>query len=76
MNIKKIIRIHELITKKQTGTPKELANKIGVSERMIYNYISFMKEELKAPIAYNNSLTQYYYTEDCMLSFKGVLTKN
>jgi len=30
MNIRIIIRIHELITTKQTGTPKELAEKIGI----------------------------------------------
>ena len=41
------------ILSKSTGKPKELALKLNVSERTIYNYIHFMRRELKAPI--NNS---------------------
>ncbi len=72
MNIKIIIRIHELITTRQTETPKELAEKLEVSERTVYNYISYMREELKAPIVYNAALSNYCYEEECQLHFKGV----
>ena len=41
------------ILSKSTGKPKELALKLNVSERTIYNYIHFMRSGLKAPI--NNS---------------------
>ena len=72
MDIRIIIRIHELITTRQTGTPKELAEKLELSERTVYNYIAYMREELKAPIVYNTALCNYCYEEDCQLNFKGI----
>lgn len=36
--------LHELIEKQGTGTPKDLANRLGISERMLYRYI----DELRA----------------------------
>lgn len=75
MNIKIIIRIHELITTRQTGTPKELAVKLELSERTVYNYISYMREELKAPIVYNTALSNYCYENECQLNFNGVIIK-
>lgn len=55
----------------QTGSPKELSNKLGVSERTIYNYISFMKVEMNAPIIYDNQKGNYIYERVCLLVFKG-----
>jgi len=37
-------RIDHLIRIKGTGTPSELAEKIGMSERSMYEYIRLMKE--------------------------------
>lgn len=71
MNIRIIIRIHELIAARQTGTPKELAEKLELSERTIYTYIAFMREELNAPIVYNTALANYCYESDCQLNFNG-----
>ena len=48
-----IKKFHSKISTASTGKPKELALKLNVSERTIYNYIHFMRRELKAPI--NNS---------------------
>lgn len=73
MDIRIIIRIHELITAKQTGTPKELAEKLELSERTVYNYVAYMREELNAPIIYNAALANYCYEEECQLSFNGTL---
>jgi predicted DNA-binding transcriptional regulator YafY len=70
MNIIKIIRIHELISSKQTGSPRDLALKVGISERMLYHYIAFMREELKAPIVYDSQNTCYHYDGECGLNFK------
>ncbi|MFA8298682.1 MAG: HTH domain-containing protein [Hyphomicrobiales bacterium] len=53
-------RIDQLIRLRATGTPSELANKINVSERCIYNYLNFMKE-LGCPISYSHSIKSYYY---------------
>jgi len=35
---KRISYLKELIEKQSTGTPKELAKRLGISERMLYNY--------------------------------------
>ena len=75
MDIRKIIRIHDLITAKQTGTPKELAQKLEISERTVFSYIAYMREQLNAPIAYDNNRS-YYYESVCVLSFKGGLIIN
>lgn len=75
MDIRIIIRIHELITTKQTGTPKELAEKLELSERTVYNYVAYMREELKAPIIYNAVLSNYCYEVDCELNFNGAIIK-
>ena len=55
----------------RTGTPKELASKLGVSERTVYNYISYMKNEMNAPIRFDNQKGTYCYKRVCELSFEG-----
>ena len=71
MKIRIIIRLHEFILIEQTGRPSELALKLGISERTVYNYISFMRIELKAPIIYDNQKGNYRYERFCELCFIG-----
>ncbi|MEN9303109.1 MAG: hypothetical protein RL264_1538 [Bacteroidota bacterium] len=54
MHLEKIKRLLHLIERKQTGKPAELAQKLGVSRRMIYNYFKLVKEELGVPLAFDN----------------------
>ncbi len=42
--LNRFLRLDQLIRLKATGTPKELAKKIGVSESALYEYINEMKE--------------------------------
>jgi len=42
--INRLKAIDQLIKLKATGSPKELADKLGISERQIYKYISDLKE--------------------------------
>lgn len=76
MNIKVIIRIHEMISMQHTGKPRALAEVLDVSERTVYNYIAFMKDELKAPINYCNIKESYYYTVPPGLCFVAQNTTN
>lgn len=69
MKIKIIIKIHDLIRTGRTGNPSEFAYKTGVSKRTLYEYISFMKNELNAPIYYNRSRESYEYFQECNLKF-------
>ena len=71
MDIRIIIRLNDLITNEQTGRPKELASKLGITERSVYNYIAFMKREMKAPILYNSQRLSYIYNDDCDFKFNG-----
>lgn len=59
----RIQRIHELIKRRATGTPKELASRLGISERQLYNLLDLMKE-LGAPIMYSINLCSYYYEQE------------
>ena len=69
MNILIIKKIHSRISTASTGKPQELAYKLNVSERTIYNYIHFMRSELKAPIIYNRIKDTYLYNSNCNINF-------
>ncbi len=71
LDIRIIIRLDSLITLEMTGSPKELASKFSISERSIYNYISFMRRELNAPIKYDNQRLSYIYTNDWDFRFNN-----
>lgn len=72
MDIRIIIRLNELINAEQTGSPKELASKLDISIRTVYNYIAFMKKEMKAPIIYDFQRLSYVYEEECEFNFNAV----
>ncbi len=52
-------RIVELAKLKSTGTPKELAYKLGISERTLYRMISTLKNQDHS-INYSNYYRSYY----------------
>ncbi len=64
MPIDKIItdlqRLDELIRRRQTGTPKELAKKFAISSRTLYRRIDFLSS-LDVPIVYDEFLQSYKY---------------
>ena len=71
MDVRIITKLHEYINKERTGTPKELAKKLGVSERTVYSYISYMRTEMNAPIVFDNQKGNYLYERHCLLAFEG-----
>ncbi|MBW3466949.1 helix-turn-helix domain-containing protein [Arthrospiribacter ruber] len=54
--------LDELIRKKATGPPKQLARRFGVSERTVYEYINVLRD-LGAEISYCNTSESYYYKQ-------------
>lgn len=56
-------KLHRLIHQEKTGTPKELATRMHLSERLVYNLIDRLKD-YDAVIAYDRSRKTYYYTEE------------
>ena len=61
MDIRKIIRINNLIKSERTGTPKTLSTYLAISERSTHNYLRFMRNELNAPIKWNAQKRSYTY---------------
>lgn len=67
--INRIERLHLLVKRKATGTPKELARRLEVSEASVYEYIKTMKE-LGAPITYDLYRKSYVYDQACSLNLR------
>ncbi len=59
--IVKIQKLIECIHAGNTVAPKTIAEKLGISERMIYKYIDIIKADFKAPVKYNRSTKTYYF---------------
>jgi predicted DNA-binding transcriptional regulator YafY len=53
-------RLDQLIQLELTGRPTELAGKIGISERSIYDYLKLMRQ-MGAPIKFSHERRSYYY---------------
>lgn len=64
------MRIDSLISRGNTGSPKQLGERLGLSERAAFKYLKFMKEELDAPIEYSKSSCSYKYTKNGEFNFK------
>ncbi|MEW7277744.1 hypothetical protein ABW636_04030 [Aquimarina sp. 2201CG1-2-11] len=78
-HIELIERIDQLIRLQATGTPLELASKLGVSKTKLYRIIRTMKL-LNAPIEYNIALQSFVYAQAVGFEFgffaKDSSTKN
>lgn len=60
--LQRLIRLDHLIQYKSTGTPADCAQKIGISERSLYDYLKILKE-MGAPVKFSRGRRTYYYTE-------------
>lgn len=58
--LQRLNRIDHLIRIKGTGTPVQLASKLGLSVRSVYEYLNLMRE-FGAPIKFDNYRETYYY---------------
>ncbi|WP_372489979.1 HTH domain-containing protein [Chitinophaga sedimenti] len=67
--ISRLEYLDNLICKRSTGTPKQLARKLNVSERSIRDHISLLKE-LGAPVRYCRQRNSYYYHSIGRFHFK------
>lgn len=67
--INRLELIDYLIRIKGTGTPKQLAARLNISDRSVFEYLNLMKD-LGAPIKYSREKQSYYYEEDGLLQLK------
>lgn len=60
-------RICQLIQMKATGTPKDLANRLEISERNLYYLIRFLKDQ-GFPIKYNKVKQRYEFEKNVRIT--------
>jgi len=71
-------QLHNLIANEHTGTPKEMAALMQISERSVHLLIEQLRD-YNANICYSRSRKTYYYCEDFDLQVSisvSVLTNN
>lgn len=59
-SLERLQQLHKRIEQENTGTPKELANYMSISERLLYNLIDMLKD-VNAPVNYSRSRKTYFY---------------
>ena len=67
--------LDSLIRKDGTGSPSQLAEKLHLGKRAVYDYIKLLKR-LGAPISYDRVRETYYYREPGQFSFRFVESKD
>lgn len=61
--IRRIEHLDQLIRFKSTGTPKELSERLGISERAWYQLRDELVHDFGFPIMYCRRSRTYYYTD-------------
>ena len=59
-SLERLQQLHKRIEQENTGTPKELAVYMAISERLLYNLIDMLKD-INAPVNYSRSRKTYFY---------------
>ena len=62
-HLERLQQLHLRIVQENTGTPKQLASFMNISERSLYKLLEYLKD-LKAPVCYDRLCNTYYYCED------------
>jgi hypothetical protein len=62
VDLSKLDRLDRLIRMKSTGRPDELAKRLEMSRSTLFEFISFLRNEMNAPIHYNEYSLSYEYT--------------
>lgn len=62
-------RVDRLIRLKATGSPKDLADKLCISERHVYRIINQLKD-IGCPVYFNKERGSYCYSDEGKLIFK------
>lgn len=61
--LERLRKAHKFIQFGNTGTPKEFALKLHISEREVYRIVEYLKE-VDAAICFSRTANSYYYTDD------------
>lgn len=58
-----------LIHRKTPGDANHLAEKLGISRRTFFRLLDYMREELKAPVVFDEINKRYIYNIDGVIVF-------
>jgi predicted DNA-binding transcriptional regulator YafY len=58
----RIVWLEELIRRESTGTPEELANRLGISVRMVFRHIDYFRENGRA-LQFDRSRRTYRFID-------------
>lgn len=62
--ITRLTTVDQLIKRKATGNPKELAKKLQVSESTVYRILRILKENMGLSVEFSSDQNSYVYTSD------------
>ena len=66
--LERLHQLHGLIKNENSGTPKQIARKMQISERSIYRLIEKLKD-LNAEVCFDRKRNTYYYLSPFELQF-------
>lgn len=64
INIERLLRIDRFIRRKGSGPPNEFAKRIGISKTTLFEYLSYLRDDLMAIIHYNRYSKNYEYEKE------------
>ncbi|MBL6448422.1 hypothetical protein JMN32_19065 [Fulvivirga sp. 29W222] len=62
--LERIERTDRLIRKRRAGKAEDIAKRLGISKRSVFNMLRAMKEDFNAPIVFDRRLNTYRYTTE------------
>jgi len=63
-----LVTLHQLIENGSMGSPAELAQRLGISERTVKRYIAQLRQ-MGADIRFSRHRNTYYYSEPATFQF-------
>lgn len=67
--IERVQMLNKLIARRRTGSPEELAKRLGVSRSQLYLILEYLKD-MGLAISYSRRINSFYYEENSRLSIE------
>ncbi len=61
--IERLQLLNKLVREQRTGSPEELAERLGLSRRQLYSYLEFLKD-FGVDIAYSRKTNSFIFSDD------------
>lgn len=68
-NFNRVERLHQLILAEKTGSPQQLANRLGISRATLYVLIDELNS-LNLRVAYSRKYETFFYEKDVKLTIQ------